>query len=176
VTRCVITRKTGEKQKGGRVEVTTKASYRFEDQQGTHARIDVFLPGVVMDPNNFGVTTIRDALKACSDGAFRDVSLEAMDREVIGEKTPGVYCNSEDKLCMHFHGVDSGEVCKYEFPSPLANIWLDDKETADPANASIIALISVIEENMKSKCGEVLVYSGRAYRLRGKRHIVQPIG
>lgn len=126
----------------------------YLDETGQKA-VQKFFMSVIGDPEDFaGLVTVLDAI---SDAAITGIKVIAQDSTVVGTAVDGPYASAEDKMLLIFQGA-AGSQYQIAIPAPDETCFMADKETVDPADTAVNALITIIEADCKDPNGGALTY------------------
>lgn len=132
---------------------------QFVDFTGQKATEKFFSDTIADVEDQAGLVT---ALDGVSDAAITGIIVTAADTTPVGTATDGPYATAEDKAVFQFQG-GGGAYYFISIPAPDEGIFLADKETVDPSDASVMAFLAAIDTNCTDPNGGPLLFV-RAYR------------
>lgn len=93
---------------------------------------------------------------------------QSMLQPAVGASTPGTYQTTADTARLLFQ-TGSGSIIRLTLPAPKVALFLADKITVDPANATVVSIVNAAVGHLSDGAGSAVVsFVGGVYdRSRG---------
>lgn len=131
----------------------TEVMVKFDDETGEAAAMKFTAAGLVDAGDYAALVTVLDGV---SDAAINGMAFTATNAAAVGVAADGDYASAADKALFIFRSV--GGLYQIAIPAPDEAIFLPDKETVNPANASVIAFVGAITTNSTDPNGNALSF------------------
>ena len=125
----------------------TRASVIWEDFNGVTRQTIV--------TSAAGAGAIWTAVKAASQAAVQ-TTWESLLGAGVGSAAAGTYQSNKVSAQLTFQTA-SGSLLRLTIPAPSVGIFLADRQTVDPANALVIAIVAAAIGSLSDEAGNVAV-------------------
>jgi hypothetical protein len=140
----------------------TRASILLRDNAGNIAKVFLLVAAAAVDPGGGAIAALQAAIQAITKALSPRAESGGVADGDDEEATASDYGTVEDRLVATFSG-DDGSTTTFEIPGPIDGIFVTDGVTLDPANSTVAAWITYVQDNFKSQYGGALSF------VKGKR-------